>query len=182
MRRYSWAIRIALIAAIAIVVTTAGSAAAAPLLPSQDPFYAYSGATPLGEALMPGPSDAAWLAGFGARRLMAHLKDGDAPEKALAHALTDAEKSFTALRRRPVREKWETPCASMMLAVENTGALEFLWFGDCTALLQQGDFTAVEKVIDEMRLRGGQASLANFLAARLLLHQHRPRQAANHPG
>src|SRR5689334_24859231 len=37
------------------------------------------GATPLGDPLMPGPSDAAWIAQFGARRLLAHLKDGDAP-------------------------------------------------------------------------------------------------------
>jgi Secretory lipase len=49
MRRYSWAIMIALITAVAIVVTASGSAAAAALPPSQDPFYAYSGATPLGE-------------------------------------------------------------------------------------------------------------------------------------
>ena len=40
------------------------------------------GATPLGDSLMPGPSDAAWIAQFGARRLMAHLKDGDGARKA----------------------------------------------------------------------------------------------------
>jgi hypothetical protein len=49
MRRYSWAIMIALITAAAIVVTASGSAAAAALPPSQDPFYAYSGATPLAQ-------------------------------------------------------------------------------------------------------------------------------------
>lgn len=95
------------------------------------------GATPLGEALMPGQSDAAWLAQFGARRLMAHLKDGNAPKTALAHALGDAEKSFLALRRRAVREKWETPCASLMLVTQAQAMLDFLWYGDCTALLLQ---------------------------------------------
>ena len=40
---------VALTAAVAIAVTAAGSAAAAPLPPSQDPFYAYSGAAPLRE-------------------------------------------------------------------------------------------------------------------------------------
>ena len=73
------------------------------------------GATPLGPSLLPGPSDAAWIAQFGARRLAAHLKDGDAPRDALKHALADAAKSFAGLSREPIREKWQTPCASMML-------------------------------------------------------------------
>src|ERR1700712_3334128 len=91
--------------------------------PSEDSF-AYSdhaalvmdGATPLGDPLMPGVSDALWLAQFGARRLMAHLKDGDEPRDAIRHALEDAKKSFEALSRRPIQEKWETPCASLILA------------------------------------------------------------------
>ena len=49
MRKYSCAIMVALIAALTIVVTAAGAAAAGPLPPSQDPFYAYSGSTPLGK-------------------------------------------------------------------------------------------------------------------------------------
>src|SRR5260221_1106695 len=61
------------------------------------------GATPLGDSLMPGPSDAAWIAQFGARRLMAHLKDGAnkgiSARKALRGALADTQKSFEALRR-----------------------------------------------------------------------------------
>jgi serine/threonine protein phosphatase PrpC len=120
------------------------------------------GATPLGEALMPGPSDAAWLAQFGARRLMAHLKDGDVPQEALAHALADAEKSFAALRRRPVREKWETPCASLMMAVENAAGLEFLWFGDCTALLLKDG--KCEIIGDGFDKRGQEAEQARKLA------------------
>ena len=120
------------------------------------------GATPLGEALMPGSSDAAWLASFGARRLMAHLKDGDAPRQALAHALADAEKSFTALRRRPVREKWETPCASLMMAVQAEGKMEFLWFGDCTALLLQDQ--SCDIIGDAFDKRGKEAQWARRIA------------------
>ena len=67
-----------------------------------------------GRQLMPGPSDAAWIAQFGARRLMAHLKDGKSARKALRSALADAEKSFEALRRHPPEEKWQMPCASMI--------------------------------------------------------------------
>ena len=83
-----------------------------------DAALVMDGATPLGPSLLPGPSDAAWIAQFGARRLAAHLKDGDTPKEALKHALEDAARSFIGLIREPIREKWQTPCASMMLAVE----------------------------------------------------------------
>jgi len=97
------------------------------------------GATPLGDGLMPGPSDAAWIAQFGARRLMAHLQDGDGARKALRAALGDAQKSFEALRRHEPEEMWQMPCASMMLAVADEADVEFLWFGDCAALVKQAD-------------------------------------------
>ena len=97
------------------------------------------GATPLGDGLMPGPSDAAWIAQFGVRRLLAHLRDGSGARKALRDALADTQKSFEALRRMPPQHVWQTPCASMMLAVPGEDGVEFLWFGDCAALIQQGD-------------------------------------------
>jgi len=88
------------------------SLAGDPAKPNEDAFatadgaaLVLDGATPLGPSLLPGPSDAAWIAQFGARRLMAHLKDGDAPEDALANALADAEKSFAGLSRKAVQEK-----------------------------------------------------------------------------
>ena len=52
------------------------------------------GATPLGDGLMPGPSDAAWIAQFGARRLMAHLKEGDGARKALRACAGRCGKKF----------------------------------------------------------------------------------------
>src|SRR5579863_8268313 len=64
------------------------------------------GATPLGKGLMPGPSDAAWIAQFGARRLMAHLQGGDGARRALRAALADTRKSFEALRRHAPEEMW----------------------------------------------------------------------------
>jgi serine/threonine protein phosphatase PrpC len=120
------------------------------------------GATPLGDPLMPGPSDAAWLAQFGARRLMAHLNDGDAPKDALAHTLADAAKSFEALRRHPVREKWQTPCASLMLVVENPAGLECLWFGDCSVLVQHND--ACDIIGDAFDRRDQEAGSARRMA------------------
>ena len=121
------------------------------------------GATPLGESLMPGPSDAAWIAQFGARRLMAHLRDGDGARKALRATLADTQKSFEALRRHKPEEMWQTPCASMMLAVFGETDVEFLWFGDCAALIKQGDapVTVVGETFDK---RAAEAKRARALA------------------
>jgi len=119
-----------------------------PLKPNDDAFahadsaaVVLDGATSLGDPLMPGESDAAWIAHFGARRLMAHVRDGDAPQAALRHALGDAEKSFKALRRREPAEKWELPFASMAFAVQADGGFDFLWFGDCAGLVRRADAT-----------------------------------------
>jgi hypothetical protein len=149
------------------------------------------GATPLGDGLMPGPSDAAWIAQFGARRLLAHLREGEGARKALREALADTQKSFEALRRMPPQHVWQTPCASMMLVVEvNSGPpphracsaqegevavagprasesrrgaeIELLWFGDCAALVQQGD-AAVSVVGETFDKRAAEALRAQKL-------------------
>jgi serine/threonine protein phosphatase PrpC len=137
------------------------------------------GATPLGPSLLPGPSDAAWIAQFGARRLAAHLKDGDAPDEALKHALQDTEKSFEGLRRAPVREKWQLPCASLMLVYDPLRfrpSLEFFWFGDCTALIEQDG--AVEIVGEAIAKRKAEAKRARRTAQQKNLSSalgvHRP--------
>lgn len=121
------------------------------------------GATMLGDGLMPGPSDAQWIAQFGARRLMAHLEDGNGARKALRAALADTQKSFEALRRLPPEDVWQTPCASMMLAVETDSGLEFLWFGDCAALVKQGD-SPVVAVGETMDKRAAEAERARLIA------------------
>jgi serine/threonine protein phosphatase PrpC len=120
------------------------------------------GATPLGDSLMPGPSDAAWIAQFGARRLMAHLGQDDGARKALRNALADTQKSFEALRRHPPEEMWQTPCASMMLAVPGENEVEFLWFGDCAALVKQSD-AAVTVVGETFDKRAAEAERARAL-------------------
>ena len=116
---------------------------------------------------MPGASDAAWIAQFGARRLAAHLKDGDVPQEALKHALADAEKSFAGLTREPIREKWQTPCASLMLAVEQgkdsqKSEIEFLWFGDCAAIVEQDG--KIETVGETLEKRQAEAARARMVA------------------
>jgi len=121
------------------------------------------GATPLGPSLLPGPSDAAWIAQFGARRLAAHLEDGDAPDKALKHALEDASRSFIGLSRQPIREKWQTPCASMMLVgLGEQKKLELLWFGDCAAIVARGGEVSV--IGETLQKRREEAARAKMVA------------------
>lgn len=151
------------------------------------------GATPLGDSLMPGPSDAAWIAQFGARRLMAHLREGNGARKALRASLGDAQKSFEALRRHPPEEMWQTPCASMMLVTQTQARLplvresaregevavagprtsegrrgseiEFLWYGDCAALVARSAGDAAVTVVGEtFDKRAAEAGRAQALA------------------
>jgi len=167
-----------------------------PAKPNEDSFASLDhaalvmdGATPLGPSLLPGPSDAAWIAQFGARRLASHLKDGDTPEEALKHALQDAEKSFSGLQRAPICEKWQTPCASLMLAFcdplrpsHRDGAtatslssadarggggsrprsIHFFWYGDCAALIEQNG--KVQIVGEAMEKRKAEAERARRAA------------------
>ncbi len=114
--------------------------------PNEDAFaYAghmavvFDGATGLGDNLMPGESDAAWLARFGARRLAAHASEDADPRVWIEHAAADAAKSFAALRRRAPKERWEIPVASLMVAALVHDGIEALWFGDCSLIVRHGD-------------------------------------------
>src|SRR6202012_2427010 len=77
-----------------------------------------------------------------------------------AAPLTETQKSWEALRRMPPQKMWQTPCASMMLGVEAEDALEFLWFGDCAALVQQGDgpVTIIGDTLDKRAAEAGRAA------------------------
>ncbi|MBV9549992.1 MAG: protein phosphatase 2C family protein [Alphaproteobacteria bacterium] len=119
------------------------------------------GATMLDDPLMPGASDAAWIAQFGARRLMAHLQE-EAPRNALRAAMADAEKSFKALARAPLGQRWQLPCASVMLAAKHEKGLEFLWLGDCGAIIARGD--AVTVVGETLTKRAEESRRARKLA------------------
>ena len=118
-----------------------------PAKPNEDSFAfspaaacVFDGATGLGERLMPGPSDAQWIAQFGARRFRAHAEAGEgAIRDWLRAAAADAEKSFKALRLRPPVENYEIAYASAIMAAPDEGSVSFLWFGDCAALLRTPD-------------------------------------------
>ena len=123
----------------------------------------FDGATNLAESLLPGDSDAAWLARFGARRLMAHCQDGHAPLEALRRALGDAEKSFSGLRRRAPKENYEHPYASMMFLRAADKGVHALWFGDCGAFVKRPN-AGVEIVGEAFDKRAAEARRVAMLA------------------
>jgi hypothetical protein len=135
------------------------------------------GATGLGDSLMPGKSDAAWLAAFGARRLMAYAREGASPREAIGAALFDAQTSFEALRKRPPAHMWETPFSSMMFIAQDAQDVEALWFGDCAALVKRAD-APVEIVGDALDKRQNEAQRASRLAQKMGLS---PANGVNRP-
>jgi hypothetical protein len=95
---------------------------------------------------------------------MAHIKDGDSARAALRHALADAQRSFEGLRRRPPRERYELPCASMMFAVACPGGFDALWYGDCSALVLAPD-GALDVVGDAFARREAEIDAARAFVA-----------------
>ena len=142
-----------------------------PSKPNEDSFSHASGfacvidgATVLGENLMPGRSDAQWIAQFGARRLRAHAEaESGGARDVLRAAAADAEKSFAALRKRPPAETYETPLASLMALFIRAGALDALWFGDCGTLIKSSD-GAVSVVGEAIKSRARERSRVSSLA------------------
>lgn len=141
-----------------------------PSKPNEDSFLhaagfacVFDGATVLGENLMPGRSDAQWIAQFGARRLRAHADDGGRPRDALRAAASDAEKSFKALRKRAPAETYETPLASLMALFVRHGMVDALWFGDCSALIRSPN-GAVSVIGEALKARARERNRVSMLA------------------
>ena len=130
-----------------------------PAKPNEDSFAfapvaaaVFDGATGRGERLMPGPSDAQWIAQFGARRFRAYAETGQGDIRDwLRAAAGDTEKSYHALRKRPPVENYEIAYASAVMMTPEDGGLHVLWFGDCAALLwtQDGVFALLGDTMDK---------------------------------
>jgi hypothetical protein len=127
----------------------------------------FDGATGLGEKLLPGPSDAAWIARLGADRVLAHVAAGIPPQKAVRLALHDACTTFAMLRLREPAETWEIPFASMMFATETSPEqFEFNYFGDCEILVRRPGERCIVfgKAVER---RAGERERVAALAARM---------------
>jgi len=155
----------------------------------------FDGTTGLGELLMPGRSDAQWIAQFGARRFRSYAESGEGSIRDwLRAAAADAEKSYRALRRREPVENYEIAYASAVMATPDAGGLRVLWFGDCAALLRNeaGEFTIVGDTMDKRegeraRVRrlskpGGRGPAAAGVREEFLPALRASRNAVNSPG
>jgi len=173
-----------------------------PAKPNEDCFAVapraaavFDGATGLGERLMPGRSDAQWVAQFGARRFRAHAESGEGEIRDwLRAAAADAEKSYRALRKRPPIENYEIAYASAVMAAPDADGLRVLWFGDCAALLRtaSGEFAVLGDIMDKReseRARvarlskpGGRGPAAAGVREEFLPALRASRNAVNSPG
>src|SRR5258706_10037756 len=98
----------------------------------------FDGTTGLGELLMPGRSDAQWIAQFGARRFRAHAESGEGGIRDwLRAAAADAEKSYRALRKREAIENYEIAYASAVMGTPHARRFRVFLFGGFAALLRK---------------------------------------------
>jgi len=122
------------------------------------------GATSLGDPLLPGPSDAAWVATCGAERL-AHHSESCQGRDLLRVALADVEARFVSERLRAPEAVYELPMASLMMVQPTSEAeLTAFWFGDCGALVKRpGEPVGI--VGDAFTKRAGESGSAAALGA-----------------
>ena len=153
---------------MALELIDAVSAPGHPTRPNDDAYChagavaaVFDGATGLGESLLPGGSDAAWLARRAAERLAAHAPRVGAHAALRATAL-DVERAYERERSRPPAERYEIPVASMMMVEARVGVgLEAFWFGDCAALvLRPGEACEVTGDVFGKRLAEAATRLA----------------------
>ncbi len=122
------------------------------------------GATSLNDPIMPGTSDAAWLAHLAASRLAEHEGAGGA-DAALMATVADLEDMFVAQRSRAPVAMHEMPCASLMLiAPAGEGMIDARWFGDCSAIVRAPD-GVIAVVGDALGKRVAEAAEVKTLAA-----------------
>lgn len=105
--------------------------------------WVVDGATGLGdEELLPGPSDAAWLAATMDAAFRAHAEAAADPADLLARAAGDCERRFIAERSRPAKERYEIPTASVVVAAFGPDGVEIAELGDCAIYIASGDEVA----------------------------------------
>ncbi|MGL5113823.1 MAG: hypothetical protein ACRC7G_07940 [Beijerinckiaceae bacterium] len=100
--------------------------------------WVIDGATSLGPPLLPGQSDAAWLARE-ANRLF-HRHADTVETSGMIGAVIEGLKSAFAVQARAMPEfNWQAPIAAFLMLTFHADHVEAVWQGDCRALLRLGD-------------------------------------------
>lgn len=97
--------------------------------------WVIDGATGLGDPMMGGRSDAAWLAQRCSEAFARHAAVADA-EELVSRAADDLIAAFEAERQRPLEAPWELPCGAFMLASWHDDGVDLVWSGDCRAIVE----------------------------------------------
>jgi hypothetical protein len=100
-------------------------------------IWVIDGATGLGDPLLPGQSDAAWVARTANRLLHAHHAIRDSQQLVEA-VIAGTVSAFAAERLRAPEARWELPCASLLMLTFEQDAIEAVWLGDCRGILESG--------------------------------------------
>lgn len=174
--------------------------------PNEDAFghgpdcaWVLDGATGLADTpLLPGRSDAAWLAWFASRQIekkVAERKQAVARRdlKQLTRSvIEDACAEFEILRVRDPVARYELPTAAMMMARAGEGGLECAFFRDCRLFLltEDGAFHDVggdpaweaAAKRDNARLLGGENGGASLRSPGVLEHLRAQRERQNREG
>jgi hypothetical protein len=99
--------------------------------------WVIDGATGLGSKLLPGDSDAAWLARTANRLLHTHhaIRDTAQLVRVVIEGLISA---FEAERIAMPDTPWQWPVASFLMLTCHDDSMEAAWLGDCRAILATG--------------------------------------------
>jgi hypothetical protein len=99
--------------------------------------WVIDGATGLSECgLLPGPSDAAWLALAYSRFLAERSGAETETRRMFAEASEEVARLFESERLRPPGPRYELPSAGVVYARARGGQVEFARLGDCRAILR----------------------------------------------
>jgi Protein phosphatase 2C len=141
-------------------------------------IWVIDGATGLGDPLLPGHSDAAWVARTANRLLHAHHGVRDTVQLVQA-VIAGILSAFEAERLRPPGGRWELPCASLLLLTLTPDAVEAAWLGDCRGILDIGGtlHTCGETPEGEAAERAWAGSLGGHLGAGAMLRSAQVIQA-----
>jgi hypothetical protein len=141
-------------------------------------LWVLDGATGLGSNLLPGNSDAAWLARTANRLLHTHHAIRDTDQ--LVHVVIEGIASaFAAEQTSRAQARWELPCAALLLLTFHAHEAEAVWLGDCRAILDTGDqiMTCGETADGEAEERAFAARLAQGTGAAAMLRSESVMQA-----
>jgi hypothetical protein len=100
--------------------------------------WVIDGATGLGDPLLPGHSDAAWIARTTNRLLHTHhaIRDTAILMKTVIAGVADA---FAAERIRMPEARWQLPFCSLLMATFEETEIETVWLGDCRGIIRTGN-------------------------------------------